>query len=118
LQIKLVDGFDRFPIQAQVLSHFGYGHQLAQLIDITGQSSCHPQIKVKQLQILDMDALTVSTKHFAILAGDPQPGSGKVQVPNLAPGPAVNTRSPLTASVADGLKPLVGLHLNVSSGGL
>ena len=29
LQIKLVDGFNRFPIQAQVSSHLGYGHILA-----------------------------------------------------------------------------------------
>jgi len=81
------------------------------------QSSRHPQIRVKEFQVLDMDALTVSTKHFAILAGDPQPCSGKVQVPNLALGPAVNTTIPLAASMADGLKPLVGLYLDVSSGG-
>jgi len=65
-----------------------------------------------------MDAVTVSTKHLAILAGDPQPGSGKVQIPNFAPGPAVNTGCPLAASVADGLKALVGLNLDVSSAGL
>jgi len=64
---------------------------------------------VKKLQILDMDALTVSTKHFSVFAGDPQPGSGQVQIPNFAPGPAVDTGSPFAAPMAYGLEPLVGL---------
>jgi len=114
-QIKLVNSFDRFPINANVPGHIGYGHQLAQLIDIAGQSSRDPKIRVKELQILDMDTVTVSTKHFAIFASHPQPGSGEVQIPKLASGPAVNTRSPLAASVANGLKTLVGLHPDLSS---
>jgi hypothetical protein len=69
---------------------------------------------VKKVQILDMDALAVSTKDFSVFAGDPQPGSGQVQIPNLAPGPAVNTGSPFAASMAYGLKPIVGLHMDVS----
>jgi len=54
-----------------------------------------------------MDALTVSTKHLAILTGEPQPSTGKVQIPNFAPAPVVNTASPLAASMADGLKAAV-----------
>lgn len=61
-----------------------------------------------------MDALTVSAKHFSVFAGDPQPGSGQVQIPKFAPGPAVDTGSPLPASMAYGLKTLVGLHMDLS----
>jgi len=69
---------------------------------------------MEQLQILDMDALTVRTKHFAIPAGDPHPGSGKVQVSNLALCPAVDSASPVAAYLTDGLKALVGFYLDVS----
>ena len=62
---------------------------------------------MKQLQILDMNALAVRTKHFAIPAGDPHPGSCKVQVSNRALCPAVDSGSPVAASVTDGLKALV-----------
>ena len=58
------------------------------------------------------------TKHLAILTGEPQPGTGKVQIPNFAPAPVVNTASPLAASMADGLKALVRLYLDVSLGSL
>jgi len=68
---------------------------------------------VKKLQILDMDALTVSTKHFSVFAGDPQPGSGQVQISNFAPSPAVNTGSSFAAPMAYGLEPLVGLQMDV-----
>jgi len=72
---------------------------------------------MKQLQILDMDALTPSTKHFAIPAGNPCLRGGQVQIPNLALCPAVNTRCMLTATVADGLKPLVGMYMDMGNGG-
>ena len=65
-----------------------------------------------------MDALTVSTKHFSVFACYPQPGGCQVQIPNLAPGPAVNTGSPSAASMAYGLEPLVGLQMDVSCCGL
>jgi len=67
-QIVLIDVFDRFPVQLKMPGDIGDGHHLAQLMDLSGQPPGHPQIRVKQLQLLDADALAVSTEQFAVLA--------------------------------------------------
>jgi hypothetical protein len=68
LQIVFVDVFDRFPVQLKMPGNVGDGHHLAQLMDLSGQPPGHPQIGVKQLQLLDADALAVGTEQFAVLA--------------------------------------------------
>jgi hypothetical protein len=67
-QIVFVDVFDRFPVQLKMPGNIGDGHHLAQLIDLSGQPPGHPQIRVKQLQVLDADALAVGTEQLAVLA--------------------------------------------------
>jgi len=71
---------------------------------------------MKQFQILDMNALTVSAKHFAISAGDPGQCRSKTQVSDLALGPTVDSGGPLAATLADGLKAFVGFHMDMSPG--
>jgi hypothetical protein len=68
---------------------------------------------MKQLQILDMDALAFSAEHLAVPARHPEPGSGDVQIPDLALGPAVNTGGLVTTPMTDGLEPLIGLHADM-----
>ena len=36
LQVLLVDGFDGFPVQLQMLADFRYGHHLAQRVNLAG----------------------------------------------------------------------------------
>jgi hypothetical protein len=98
-----------------MIRDIGHGHQLTQFIDISGQARCHPQVRVKQLQILDMDAMAVSTKYFAIPAGNPGTGTGQVQIPNPALSPTVNTGCSPAAFLANGSKSFVGLRVNVGA---
>ncbi len=91
-QILLVDVFDCFPVQLKMPGDIGDCHHLAQLMDRSGHPSGHPQIGVKQFQILDADALAVGAKQFAVLAAQPNLGAGEVQISYLALGPTVNRR--------------------------
>jgi len=89
-QIVFVDVLDCFPVQLKVPGHVGDGHHLAQLVDLSGQPPGHPQIGVKDLQLFDADALAVVTEQFAVLAAQPDPGAGEIQIPDFTPGPTVN----------------------------
>jgi hypothetical protein len=84
------------------------------MIDIAGQPGGDPRIGVKKVQLLDMNAFAMGTEHFAIPAGNPRSGCGKAQIPDGPMGPAVNSASPLTASLTDGLESFVGLRSDVS----
>ena len=89
-QILFVDVLDRFPVQLKVPGDIGDGHHLAQLVDLSGQPPGHPQIGVKELQLLDADSLAMGTEQLAVLASQPDLGAGQVQVPHRALSPAVN----------------------------
>ena len=67
-QIVFVDVFDRFPVQLKMPGNVGDGHHLAQLMDLSGQPPGHPQIRVKDFQLLDADALAMGTEQLAVLA--------------------------------------------------
>ena len=67
-QIVFVDVFDRFPVQLKMPGNVGDGHHLAQLIDLSGQPSGHSQIRVKEFQLFDADALAMGTEQLAVLA--------------------------------------------------
>jgi len=78
-----------------------------------GQSQRYPKIGMKQIQSLDMNAVAVRTKHFAIMTCHPQLSGSHIQISNLALGPAVDAGCRLATFVADWLKALVGLYLNM-----
>jgi len=67
-QIMFVDVFDRFPVQLKMSGDIGDRHHLTKLMDLSGQPPGYPQIRVKQLQVLDADALAVGTEQFTVLA--------------------------------------------------
>jgi len=67
-QIVLVDVFDRFPVQLKMPGDVGDRHHLTKLMNFNGQPPGHPQIRVKQLQVLDADAPAVGTEQFTVLA--------------------------------------------------
>jgi len=81
-----------------------------------GQSKRYPKIGMKQIQSLDMNAVAVRTKHFAVMTSHPQLSGSHVQIPNFALDPAVNSGCRLAAFVADWLKALVGLYTNMGGG--
>jgi hypothetical protein len=66
---------------------------------------------MKQLQILDINALAVGTEQLAVMAGNPGPGCSKAQVSYLALSPTVDAVGPFAAPLTDGLEPFVWLHL-------
>jgi len=47
-------------------------------MDLSGQPQDDPQIWVKNIDILDADALAMGTKQFAVLAVQPDLSSGQV----------------------------------------
>lgn len=67
-QIVLVDVFDRFPVQLKMPGNIGDRHHLTKLMDLSGQPPGHPQIRVKEFQLLDADALAMGTEQLAVLA--------------------------------------------------
>jgi len=77
-QKLLVDVFDRFPVQLKVPGDIGDGHHLAQLMDLDGQPPGHPQIGVKDIQLLDGDSLAMGTKQLAVIAAQPDLSAGQV----------------------------------------
>lgn len=111
-QILLVDVFDRFPIQLKVPGDIGDGHHLAQLMNLGGQPPGHPQIGVKDLQLLDADSLAMGTEQFTVLAVQPDLSAGQVEIPHRALGPAVNGWGFVPAQVANRLESLVGNHID------
>lgn len=90
-QKLLVDGLDRFPVQVQMLRDFSYRHDLTQLINIVGQTSGNPDVRIKQLQILGANFPTHRTEQLSVSAIEPHLGGGKVQVPDLALCPAMSS---------------------------
>lgn len=62
LQKTLVDGFDRFPIQPQVLGHLLEGRDLAELVNIASQSCGHSKVGIEQIEALDGNALACGAK--------------------------------------------------------
>ena len=77
-----------------------------------------PQIRIKQLQILDADPMAIGTKQLAILTGKPNFGRCQVQIANRALCPTVDSSGFLAATLANRQKALVGLSLNVSLAGI
>jgi len=115
-QILFVDVLDRFPVQLKVPGDIGNGHHFAQLMDRSGQAPGHPQIRVKQLQFLDTDSLTMGTEQLAVLTAQPNLSVGQVQIPNRALGPAVDAGSLLPAQMTHGLKTFVRDDINYRFG--
>ncbi len=70
-QELFVNGLNRFPVQVQMIGHFGNRHHLAELIHIICQAPCDPDIGVKQLQILDADLLAHRAKQLTVAAVQP-----------------------------------------------
>ena len=80
LQEVLVDFSDSLPVQSQMVGHFFDGQHLAELVNIAGQSFCHPLIRNKQLQVFGQDALAGRTENLAVLTAEPNPSRSKVEV--------------------------------------
>jgi hypothetical protein len=118
LQKPFVYVFDRFPIQLQMSSYFDDGHKPTQVVNIKRQALGYPQIRMKQLQILDTDLMTFDTKQFAIPTGKPHFGSCQVQIANRALCPTVDSSGFLAATLTNGLKAFVGLRLNARLGSI
>ncbi len=106
-QVLLVDVLDRFPVQPKVPGDVGDGHPLAQLMDQSGQPARDPQIRVKQLQLLEADTLAMAAEQFAVMPLQPDLGGRQVQIPYGPLRPAVEAGSFLPAQVAHGTKALV-----------
>ena len=69
---------------------------------------------MKQLQVLDMHALTTRAKHFAISTGHPESGRGDAQIPDFALRPAVHPGCLLTTTVTQ--RPVAPIGLDVDIG--
>ena len=71
---------------------------------------------MEQLQILDMDAVPVSTEQFSISAGNPGLCRSKAQISNRALSPTVDSLSHVAAALADWSKAFVGFGQHVGFG--
>lgn len=96
--------------------HFFDGHDLAEFVDISGEALGDPQVRVKQIQVLDNDSLAMGTEDLAILALEPDLGRGQVEISYRSLGPAVDLGTLLVAEVADRMKALVGNHIHPGLG--
>ncbi len=56
------------------------GHQLTHLMDLHRQSLRHPQVRVKELQVLGTVALTLGADEYTVLALQPDLGVGELQI--------------------------------------
>jgi len=107
-----VDGFDGFPIQSQMLGNFFDRHHLTQLVDIKGQPLGYPEIWVEQIQVLDDDFPTLRTNDFAIVTADPNPGRGKVEIPDPSLVLTVHANPLAATAMTNRMKPLVWNNLD------
>src|SRR5512143_2194576 len=82
------------------------------MMDLSGQPPGYPQVRVKELQLLNADALAMATEQFAVLAAQPDFGAGQVQIPNRALGPAVNRGGLVPAQMTHRLEALVGNNID------
>jgi len=57
---------------------------------------------------------TLRTKELPISTGYPHPCGSQVQIPYRALGPAVSCSDLFPATMTDGMKSLVGFHMNSS----
>jgi hypothetical protein len=73
-QELFINGLNRFPVQVQMVGYLGYRHYLTQLINIISQASGDSYIRVKQLQLLNADTMTLRAKHLPVMAIDPDLG--------------------------------------------
>ena len=101
-----------------MLSHFDAGHKPTQVVNIKREPMGHPQIRMKQVQILDADLLAFGTKQLAILTADPHFGRCQVQIANRALRPTVDAGGLLAATLTNRQKAFVGLSLNASFSGI
>jgi hypothetical protein len=92
------------------------GHDFAEFVDISGEALGHPQVGVKQIQVLDNDSLAMGTEDLAILALEPDLGRGQIEISYGPLGPAVDLGTLLVAEVADRVKPFVGNHIHPGLG--
>jgi hypothetical protein len=113
-QKELVDVLDRFPGQTQVLSYFFDRHDLAEFVDILGQALGDPKVGMEQFQILDEDSLALKTKELAILAIQPYPDRGQIQIPHGSLLPAVDVPRRMPTDMADRSEALVWHGLDLS----
>ena len=71
-------------------------------------------MSMEELQIFDMDSVTMRTDDFSIATIEPYLGGCHAQVSDTALGPAVNCSLCVATSLTDRCKSLVGLHLDMS----
>jgi hypothetical protein len=100
------------------MSHFDDGHKPTQMVYIKRQPMGYPQIRMKQVQILDADPLTVGTKQLAILTGKPHFGSCQVKIANGTLCPIVDAGSFSATTLTNRQKAFVRLGLKASLAGL
>jgi hypothetical protein len=110
-QKELVDVLDGLPIQAQVFGYFFDGHDLAEVVDVLSQPKGDAQVRVEESQVFDDDALTSEAEDLAVLAMEPNPSRGHIQIPHRSLRPAVDVYRRLSTEVAEGWKRLSGTIL-------
>jgi hypothetical protein len=117
-QVLFVDVLDRFPVQLEVPGHIADGHHGAQLVDGRRQPTGHPQIRVKEFQLLDADTLAMSAEQLAVITSQPHLGAGQVEVSYRALSPTVNVGGLLAAPMTHGMEALVRDHIDDGFGGI
>ena len=117
-QEKLIDRFDRFPIQPQMLGHVLDRHELAELVNVTSQPFGYPEVRIEKVEVFDKGPLTFETDNLSVLAPNPDSGRSKVQISDQSPLVAVDVGSLAATDMANGLKSFVGNGLDPSSFGV
>jgi hypothetical protein len=97
---------------------FGHRHDLAELVNMIGQSSSDPDIGVKQFQVLDADPLADRAKQLSVAAMEPDFSSCQIQVTHAALSPAVSTVGFASASMANWFNAFMRLYLDPDLAGI
>lgn len=115
-QKPLVDDFDGFPIQPQMVGHLLNCHDLAELVDVAGQSFGDPQVGIEQLQLFDGRPLALGADDLSVLALDPDPGRGEVEEGSLLL--TVDSPAFAAANMTNGVESFVGHGFDPSAVGM
>ena len=115
---SLVDGFDGFDIEIEVIRHGGHAEPLlTQLGGIGGQSMGDALMVIEEFEVFDANAATRIAPDFAILDLEPHRAVSEVEIADEPPGMRVDGPSRSLADVASWPIPLIGFDADQSGSG-
>ena len=100
-QESLVDVFDRFPIQSQMLGDILNGHDLAEVVDVLSESSGHAAVGVGAFDVLDSNLIAGATENLSVSTFEVDLLAGQIQISDRSLLPALDGGTSVGTLMAD-----------------